>query len=215
MRKGDLSTAGVKKKMREKIHVRNMRRKQRRIMAEVRKRQIRGWLKNSRYISLSLDAGQNRKVVRFRCSLAEEPFVATGIMGTFDITKTSRGDLEEDHAKANIQQLNNFLDEFCTPLVKSPRPLARDDELKDHIVNHTRVLTADGCKAERRAFFFACTSVFPYVILVLRDPAHALRIACRNPLHFDDLFGEVWQELFDSKNALVPNIQSRPQLSQG
>ena len=99
--------------------------------------------------------------------------------------------------------------------MKSPRPLARDSVLKDHIVNHTRVLTADGCKAERRAFFFACTSVFPHVILVLRDPAHALRIACKNPLHLDNLFGEIWHELFDGKNALVPNIQSRPQLSQG
>ena len=210
-----MSTPKGKDAFRKTVKVRNMRRKQRRIMAEVRRRQIRGWLKSSRYISLSLDAGQNRKVVRFRCSLAEEPFVATGILGAFDITKRSRDELEEDHAKASIQQLSNFLDKFCTPLVKSSRPLARDSVLKDHILHHTRVLAADGCKAERRAFFFACIAIFPNVILVLRDPAHALRIACKNPLHLDDLFGEVWKEIFDSKNALVPNIQSRPQLSQG
>ena len=34
------------------------------------------------------------------------------------------------------------------------------------------------------------------------------RIAVRNPLHIDELFGEVWKELFDKRHALVPDVMN-------
>ena len=49
--------------------------------------------------------------------------------------------------------------------------------------------------------------LFKNVVLVIRDPAHAIRIAVSKPLHADELFGEVWHELFDKRHALVPDIQ--------
>ena len=50
--------------------------------------------------------------------------------------------------------------------------------------------------------------LFPNVVLLLRDPAHALRIAVKDPLHFDSLFGEVWNTLFDKRHALVPDVMN-------
>ena len=42
----------------------------------------------------------------------------------------------------------------------------------------------------------------------MRDPAHALRIAVKHKLHRDYLFGEVWNELFNKRHALVPDIMN-------
>ena len=44
--------------------------------------------------------------------------------------------------------------------------------------------------------------------LKMRDPAHALRIAVKHKLHRDYLFGEVWNELFNKRHALVPDIMN-------
>ena len=54
----------------------------------------------------------------------------------------------------------------------------------------------------------ATQELFPNVVLLLRDGAHALRIAIKDPLHFDGLFGEVWACLFDKRHALVPDVMN-------
>ena len=60
--------------------------------------------------------------------------------------------------------------------------------LKEHIRKHIRVFAADGASKERRALFTAVREMFENVVLLLRDGAHALRIAIRDPLHFDNFF---------------------------
>jgi len=52
--------------------------------------------------------------------------------------------------------------------------------------------------------------MFPNVVLLLRDAAHALRIAVKDPLHRDVLLGDVWNSLFDKRHALVPDIMNSP-----
>ena len=54
--------------------------------------------------------------------------------------------------------------------------------------------------------------IFPNAVYLIRDPAHAIRIACRNPLHCDDLFGEIWEELANKRHALLPDIQNSEKL---
>ena len=41
--------------------------------------------------------------------------------------------------------------------------------------------------------------MFPNIVVLLRDAAHIPRISVRDPLHLDDLYGEVWTELFDKR----------------
>ena len=53
-----------------------------------------------------------------------------------------------------------------------------------------------------------CTGRTLSTNLKMRDPAHALRIAVKHKLHRDYLFGEVWNELFNKRHALVPDIMN-------
>ena len=69
------------------------------------------------------------------------------------------------------------------------------------------VIAADGDSHGRRVLFLAAREVFPNVLLCIRDSAHALRIAAK-ALHTDDVFGEVWHELFDARHALVPDLMN-------
>ena len=48
----------------------------------------------------------------------------------------------------------------------------------------------------------------PYLRLVLRDPAHAIRIACRDPLAREDRFGEQWSRITGGKNSVLATIQN-------
>mgnify|MGYP003330951470 CR=1 FL=1 len=41
---------------------------------------------------------------------------------------------------------------------------------------------------------------------MIRDAAHALRIAVKDPLQRDEVFAEIWASLFDKRHALVPDI---------
>ena len=67
---------------------------------------------------------------------------------------------------------------------------------------------ADGASKDPRALFLAAQEVFKNAVLVVRDPAHALRISVKNPLRCDELFGEVWGELFNKRHALAPDIMN-------
>ena len=43
--------------------------------------------------------------------------------------------------------------------------------------------------------------------IFIRDPAHAVRIACRDPLKAEDKYGKFVSDIFDAKHALVPCVQ--------
>ena len=53
----------------------------------------------------------------------------------------------------------------------------------------------------------AARGVFPNLVIVIRDPAHAIRIAIK-ALHCDEVFESVWKELFDQRHALVPDLMN-------
>ena len=80
---------------------------------------------------------------------------------------------------------------------------------EQHIMSTVLCLAADGASSERRAVFLAARELFPNLLIVIRDPAHAIRIAAK-ALHQDDVFGHVWHELFDARHALVPDLMNSP-----
>jgi len=188
--------------------LRRRRVKQTKIMAETQKRKHRQWLGEATSITLSVDESKRRKLIRFKCDSKEPPFWRSGVLGIIGKhIRKAIGDVldsSEDHAIESVRLLEAFLNHACTPLAKEA---VVDAELKAHILEHVRVLAADGASSERRALFAAMERLFKNVVLVIRDPAHAIRIAVSKPLHADELFGEVWHELFDKRHALVPDIQ--------
>ena len=175
-------------------------------MAEVRRQDVRNQLRLATSISLAMDDRQESKVVRFRCDAPQKPFVRSGVLGVLCLDNSAVGDFEEGHALVALRKFDAFITRVCTPLGKVGRPLATGHALKEHIVQCTRVVSADGASKERRALLLAVQEVFKNVVLVVRDPAHALRIAVKNPLHCDEVFGDVWEQLFDKRHALVPDI---------
>ena len=124
------------------------------------------------------------------------------------LERSAVGDFEEDHALVAVRKLDALLNTFCTPLVKANQPVATDIELKDHILKCTRAFAADGASSARRALLLAAGELFPNIVVLLRDAAHIPRISVRDPLHLDDLYGEVWTELFDKRHALVPDVMN-------
>ena len=197
-----------KKSFRHRSNLRRIRRKQVRIMAEVRREDLRKQLSEAQFISLSMDERQYQKIVRVRCDAPLAPFFRRGILGVMTLERSAVGDFEEDHALVGVRKMDAFLNRFCTPLVPKNRPKATDIALKEHIRRCVRAFAADGASKERRALLLAAQELFPNVILLLRDAAHALRIAVKNPLHFDAVFGEVWTCLFDQRHALVPDVMT-------
>jgi hypothetical protein len=209
--------------------VRKRRRKQLRVMAEVLRRRIRKSLSRATSISLALDECKYRKIIRFRCDVptrrrershwrGASGYSYSGVLGLLDCSKKHASNFEEDHAVTAVANLDSFLTTFCTPLGPKPaqgrwggrrvaQPLACDTDLKAHVMKTVRCLAADGASGERRAVFLAARDLFPNLLLVIRDPAHAIRIAAK-ALHCDDVFGEVWHELFDGRHALVPDLKN-------
>ena len=197
-------------------------RKQLCVMAEVLRNRIRKVLREATSISLALDECKYRKVLRYRCDLPSRMssgpgslwrhvgvggFSHSGVLGIINCKKSSASAFEEDHGLIAVRQPDTFLEKFCTPLGRirgrrGVQPLACDYDLKAHIKKSVFCVAADGGAKERRAVFVAARDIFTNCLLVIRDPAHALRKAM-SALHSDDVFGKVWHDLFDSRHDLV------------
>lgn len=67
------------------------------------------------------------------------------------------------------------------------------------------ILSADGPSKEGWAVFLAARESFPNIILVVRDPAHAIRIGSTY-LHWHGVFGQVWHALFYDRHTLAPYL---------
>ena len=193
------------------IRSRQCLRKQRGILAEVAREKHRECLRQATSITLALDEGKYKKVVRFRCDTPApvadgKPAVAKGVLGIVDCSHASIEDFEEDHAIKAVKKIDGLITIFCSALGPGGQPLAPDLSLKDHILQNVRALAADGAPKERRGLALAVKEIFRNGGLLIRDSAHAIRIAVNKSLHADRRFDAVWTELFDKRHALAPDI---------
>ena len=177
---------------------RKMRRQQYRVMAEVVRSDARAALRKATSCTMSLDGSAGNKVVRFRCDGQQAPWFKDGVVGLLDENVfKDLGEFTVDHASRGALKFDELLARFCTPWGAE-----LDQDLKDHIQNIVHVVSADGCAAERRAMHLVAERAFANFIELIRDPAHAIRIAMK-VLHKDDFFKEMWDELFENKHSLV------------
>ena len=49
---------------------------------------------------------------------------------------------------------------------------------------------------------------FPNIVIIMRDPAHIVRISCRDPLHDAAEFSEQYSRLFDRRHAVLKEFQN-------
>ena len=114
---------------------------------------------------------------------------------------------DDDFCQREADAIMAVLKQFCTSLA-----FGFDEGLFGHIRVSTHVYSSDGCPAALKTGRFLKHSHLPNLAFIDRDPAHAIRIAGRDPLHAEARFGAFWAEVFDSKHALIRDVESSDQI---
>jgi len=176
-----------------------------RVMQEAIRQDKREFLRKSTAISLSFDDRAGYKLVRYRATVAGGTLAASqgaslpiseGLLGCIQCLRGSTlEDLADDYAVRASKEILALLSRFCTPLGDS-----RDDALYDRVLLGVRSICADG--ALQKVAHVLRQSAMPNVILIQRDPAHFIRIACKEPLVRTGRFEEQHQRLFGKKGIL-------------
>ena len=121
-------------------------------------------------------------------------------------------DLDEDHGVRMLRNTRACIARFWTPLGGEADSVAEADMLRK-----VRCLASDGAKNERKFMLMLFRSICPGVVIIIRDFAHAARIALQRPQQFDAEFDAVHTHLFNNelvgkKHAVVPDIQHSSKL---
>ena len=189
---------------------------QARVMREAMRQDKREALRRATCISLSFDDRKGYKLVLYRAdALGEVPPAAPqgdavssrkavaseGLIGCFQCLRGSTlEDLADDYGERAGREVLSVLSRFCTPLGES-----KDTVLFDHILVSVRAIVADG--ALQKVAQLLRNGSMPNVILIQRDPAHFVRIACKEPLVRTGRFEQQHVNLFTGQHALLKDIQ--------
>jgi len=198
-----------------------------RVMQDTIRQKKREVLRASTSISMSFDDRAGYKLVLFRASLVGSPHAASqgasaaerpaasqepaaasplkiaseGLLGCIQCLRGSTlEDFADDYAERAGREIMSLLTRFCTPLGDT-----FDDALYEHIRVNVRSMCADG--ALQKVAQLLRVSSFPNVVLIQRDPAHFIRIACKEPLVRTGRFEEQHARLFTNKRALLKSVQ--------
>ena len=129
---------------------------------------------------MGLDDRNGYKLVRFKCDvpaakLLEGPCTRSGILGCVQCLKgATLEELAEDYSSRTADEVMKVVGAFCRPLGET-----RDDAVYDKIVSATKGIVAD--KALQKAAHMLKLKYLPNVRVLLRDPAHMIRLACKSP----------------------------------
>ncbi len=146
-------------------------------------------------------------LAQWGASTCPHPGACSGVLGV--VRPHHDADVEEfdeDYSERMCETIVAAIHDLCTPFGEP-----RDDGLVQHFLQHVRVYMSDGAKSAQK-----CGELLrrwcPNLLIVGRDPTHAIRIACRDPLHLEERFEEQWERLFNRKHALIADIQNSDQL---
>lgn len=195
------------------------------IMAETSRGQKRDVLRKAWSISLSLDDRQAYRTISFRCATVEP--CCSGLSEQARPSHCHKGllwvlwrggnadrreleDTGEDHSKVIVDSVLTAITLFCTPLTGR----SCDEGLRDHILKHTRQIAADGAPCLQKAIRMLRDRGMPNLVLIWRDPAHAVRKATHDPLKAEERFRTQFDRLFGARHALVPDIMNSDQWRQ-
>ncbi len=129
------------------------------------------------------------------------PYACKGILGCLQcLHGSSLEDFADDYAERTVRELLGLLKRFSTPLGDSC-----DEALYQKFLSSVRMIVADG--ALQKVACLLRQDHMPNVVLVLRDPAHFIRIACKEPLIRTGRFEQQHARLFGNRKALLKSIQ--------
>ena len=178
------------------------------IMREVIRIEKRQWIRDCVAICLTFDDRKGYKLVRFKCDMplphrgAVAQYARHGILGCVDTIYGATFDaMSEDYAVSVVDKVNNMIKSFASPLGET----AMDSSLYDKFCASTRSIVVDGALVKTATVLKL--KLMPNVVLICRDPAHMVRIACQEPLIRTGRFEEQHKLLFSDKHALLKDIQ--------
>lgn len=178
------------------------------VIREVIREGKRDWLREASSIALSFDDRQGYKLLLFRCDIpaaSQEALAASpgclpcpwrsGIVGCYDCLRhTTLEDLAEDYAVRTAKGILHLIQRFC-----------RDDTLSQRFLRNVHIIVADG-QLQKVAQTLKHTDM-PNIRLITRDPAHMVRIACKDPLIRTGSFEAQHRRLFEDRHALLKDVQ--------
>lgn len=111
-------------------------------------------------------------------------------------------ELDEDYSQRMANSVVNAVRKACTPLKSE-----MDQALFRHFCRHVHTYLADGGSSVQKAGMLL-QEHFTRLRLVVRDTAHMLRSSCSEPIKQVAVFDDFWNDIFNSRHALVPDIQN-------
>ena len=187
-----------------------------RIMALVlRARKLRA-LQAAKSISLVLDDRGSFRLVSFRCCMDAPVFGGSGVKGHIFsgcLAVLRRGGAfsskELAHADEDYSRdMSESVVRGFRRIAQCPRLCVADPAVVEAICKNVRIAVADGGSAAQKCLKFLAAHHMPNIRWCGRDRAHALRIATSGPLLQEKLFKDWWDDIFNNRHALVPDIQN-------
>ena len=156
-----------------------------RSMGRAKKQQ---WIRDCSAISLAFDDRKGYKLIRFRCDVSpfappqgkndppgDAEWSRDGIVGCVECLQgVTLQDMAEDYGERTSREVLNVMQAFCAV------DGVLDEALFKKFCAATRSLVVDG--ALLKTCHMLKLRSLPNVQLILRDPAHAIRIAVKEPL---------------------------------
>ena len=186
------------------------------IIREVVRTKKRDAIRKAAALTLAFDDRAGYKLLRFRidrlthipaasldvCARPTWKTIALeGIVGCLQcLSGSTLADFADDYAERTAREIMTMLKRFCTPLAM---PL--DENLFDHMVTIAFGIVADGA-LQKTAAYLREAKLLPNILLILRDPSHFVRIACRDPIVRTGRFEAQHKRLFTDKDALFKKI---------
>jgi len=187
------------------------------VIREVLRIQKRAWVQEATCISLSFDDRQAHKLIVFNCDMPlhsrgdalplrqrgapHSPF-RTGILGCLDMVHgESSESMDDDYAERTCTKVMSMIEAFATPMGEAQADAAVVGKFR----SCTKSIIVDG--ALQKVATLLRLRFFGAVVLICRDPAHMIRIACSEPLCRTGRFEEQHRRLFTSRHALLKDFQ--------
>ena len=176
-------------------------------------------LKNASSIALGLDDRGPYRLIIFRCTTEKGEHAGmfpakdwdgwtSGCLGVLrrggSPSSKTLADLDSDYSQA----MANSVVLAIQRLTISPDTGLHDQQLTEAICRKVRVGVSDGAASAQKALRFLATGPMPNMLCLGRDWAHAVAIATKGALLADDDFREWWNDVFDERHALVPDIKN-------
>lgn len=174
------------------------------IMREAIRNAKRANIREATSIFIGVDDRGSRKIVRYRCdapaALAAPQGPQEGLgkqrahMGILGCAESVHGhtfqDFEGDYGERVAGDIVRMIERFCTPLGDR-----LDEQLCQHFLRSVRGFVADGA-LQKVGHVLKSSGRMPNLLVVLRDPCHMIRIACKDPLHATGRFADQYERLF-------------------